>query len=334
MRIFIFFLAAFLTLQAEAFELVAHRGVHQQFSREGLTSNTCTATRMLTPTHDFLENTVTSMEEAFRRGATMVEVDVHPTQENDPARNRLVVFHDWALDCRTEARCDNGCRCNSKNECVTHEQSWDYLRTLDIGFGYTTDDKTYPFRGQFKGAMPTLADAMQLLVNHPQRKLLIDVKDHLPATQELLLKELASYPVDIRRRVLVEFAPAYAERFRALEIQTPISTDGATRKCLLRYLLWGSVNAFPKECANQKILIPLHENLGLIHPWLKRVKAADLIWGWPEKFIKLSHRHGSQVYVSQINTPEDLEFSERYPFDGIVTDRIEVIGPLVDPRSE
>jgi hypothetical protein len=38
--------------------LIAHRGVHQTYSREGLKNDTCTAERILPPTHDFLENTL------------------------------------------------------------------------------------------------------------------------------------------------------------------------------------------------------------------------------------------------------------------------------------
>ena len=36
--------------------LLAHRGLAQSFSREGLTSETCTAAQMLPTPHDYLEN--------------------------------------------------------------------------------------------------------------------------------------------------------------------------------------------------------------------------------------------------------------------------------------
>jgi glycerophosphoryl diester phosphodiesterase len=40
-----------------AFELIAHRGVHQTFHSEGLTNETCTAERIDAPRHAYLENT-------------------------------------------------------------------------------------------------------------------------------------------------------------------------------------------------------------------------------------------------------------------------------------
>ena len=76
--------------------VLAHRGVHQTFSREGLTRDTCTATRIDPPTNPFLENTIPSMRASFAAGASAIEVDVHPTTDGE-----FAVFHDWTLDCRT-----------------------------------------------------------------------------------------------------------------------------------------------------------------------------------------------------------------------------------------
>jgi glycerophosphoryl diester phosphodiesterase len=59
--------------------LLAYRGISQQFDRTGLTNDTCTAARMLPPTHAYLENTIASMRASFAAGADIVEFDVHPT---------------------------------------------------------------------------------------------------------------------------------------------------------------------------------------------------------------------------------------------------------------
>jgi len=59
-------------------KLIAHRGVHQTFNRDGIESDTCTAERIYQPTHDFIENTIPSMRAAFEAGADVVELDVHP----------------------------------------------------------------------------------------------------------------------------------------------------------------------------------------------------------------------------------------------------------------
>lgn len=75
-----------------ALTLLAHRGVHQDFPREGLTNDTCTASRIYAPTHGYIENTLPSIEAAFAAGADMVEVDIHPTTDGE-----FAVFHDWTL---------------------------------------------------------------------------------------------------------------------------------------------------------------------------------------------------------------------------------------------
>jgi len=129
--------------------LLAHRGVHQTYHRENLTNTTCTASRIDLPTHGYIENTLPSMQAAIEAGADMIELDVKLTIDGE-----IVVFHDETLDCRTDG------------EGSTHKRSLSYLKGLDIGYGYTADGgKTYPFRAQFTGAMPTLEEVMKAFPN-------------------------------------------------------------------------------------------------------------------------------------------------------------------------
>jgi glycerophosphoryl diester phosphodiesterase len=102
--------------------LLAHRGVHQNFTTVGLNNDPCTAQMIYPPEHEFLENTLPSIAEAFRLGAHIVEIDVHMTSDGEVA-----IFHDWNLDCRTEGAGP------------IWEQPLAYLKTLDIGYGYTAD---------------------------------------------------------------------------------------------------------------------------------------------------------------------------------------------------
>jgi hypothetical protein len=44
--------------------LLAHRGVAQTFPPDGIENDTCTASRIRTPEHEFLENTIPSMQAA------------------------------------------------------------------------------------------------------------------------------------------------------------------------------------------------------------------------------------------------------------------------------
>ena len=58
-----------------------------------MANDTCTATRIEQPVHDYLENTVRSMQAARLATAQMVEVDIAPT-----ADGRIAIFHDWTHD--------------------------------------------------------------------------------------------------------------------------------------------------------------------------------------------------------------------------------------------
>jgi glycerophosphoryl diester phosphodiesterase len=125
-------------------ELLAHRGIAQRFDERDVRADTCTASRMLPPRHALLENTIASMQASFEAGADIVEFDVHPTTDG-----QFAVFHDWTVDCRTDGRG------------VTREHSMPELKKLDIGYGYTADGgRTYPFRGQGVGLMPSLDEVL------------------------------------------------------------------------------------------------------------------------------------------------------------------------------
>ncbi|HEV7694256.1 MAG TPA: glycerophosphodiester phosphodiesterase family protein, partial [Hyphomonadaceae bacterium] len=138
-------------------KLIAHRGVHQTFSKDGVGNDTCTADRIYPPTHDLIENTLPSMEAAFAAGADVVELDVHLTPDK-----QFAVLHDWTVDCRTEGKG------------VTEQLDMAYLKTLDLGYGYTVDGgKTYPLRGKGVGMMPTLPE---VLARFPDKRFLINFK--------------------------------------------------------------------------------------------------------------------------------------------------------------
>lgn len=67
--------------EAGNIKLLSHRGVHQTFSPEDLENDTCTASRILPPAHEFIENTLPSMQAAFQYGAAVVELDIHLTPD-------------------------------------------------------------------------------------------------------------------------------------------------------------------------------------------------------------------------------------------------------------
>ena len=157
--------------------LLAHRGTMQQFNHSALKSEDCTATRIESPVHDYLENTVPGLLMADGLGAYMIEVDIAPT-----ADGRIALFHDHALNCRT-----NG---TGEVRSATLAQ----LKALDAGFGYTADGgKSFPLRGKV-GYIPSLEEA---LIAVPTVPLLYNLKGKDPHEAEQLITALKAAGRDV-----------------------------------------------------------------------------------------------------------------------------------------
>lgn len=299
------------TLTATAPLLLAHRGLGQDFRRDGLTGETCTATRILPPEHKFLEDTMPSMAAAFAYGADIVEFDVHPTVDG-----HFAVFHDWTLDCRT-----NGTG-------VTREQTMTYLKTLDVGYGYTADGgQRFPFRGQGVGLIATLDEVLNTF---PDRQFLINIKSNDPHEGALLAAILAQLPVTRQQQLMVYGAelPIAVVRTQVPAVRT--MSGESLKGCLLRYWAFGWSGYRPTRCANMLLLIPTN-----VAPWL---------WGWPQRFVQRMAALGTDVFLVDdyaggsfsegINSIADLEKVPPVYTGGIWTDRIDMIGPaLANPPA-
>jgi glycerophosphoryl diester phosphodiesterase len=281
-----------------SFQVISHRGVHQTFPLDNLENDTCTAKIIDRPTHNLLENTIDSISAAFKYGADMVEIDIHPTTDN-----QLAVFHDWTIDCRTNGRG------------ITHEQSMTSLKKLDIGHGYTPDGgKTYPLRGKAIGLMPTLAEVLQAF---PDRKLAINQKDKFTKTVQLVAKTLKEQPKSQHRNI---YFFSGAEQFTLLqkevpEVQRIIPSRNEIKGCSLNYLGMLFSGKLAASCNENAFAVPAR--------YLKYIP------GWPGLFLSQARKANLKVYVADVDTPEDLEKVIRLPIDGIVTNRIEAIGPLL-----
>jgi glycerophosphoryl diester phosphodiesterase len=282
---------------AESFEVVAHRGVFQTFPLDNLANDTCTAKIIYPPTHTFLENTLPSIREAFDKGATVVEFDIHRT-----ADDHLIVFHDWTVDCRTDGRG------------VTNELTLAYLQSLDIGYGYTADGgESYPLRGQRVGMMPTLEKVMAAF---PDKHFVINNKDGGDETRELLVDFLKTLTPEARSRLSywgVEYPKLNAE---VPEIDTYIFGRGEVKACFWNYIGMLIAGTLPESCRQNIIGIPF--------------AALNSIPGWPNLILARAHQAGARVYVTDVDTPEQWARVKDLPLDGIQTNRIEVIGPLLN----
>ncbi|ABW30358.1 glycerophosphodiester phosphodiesterase family protein [Acaryochloris marina] len=283
---------------AESFTLIAHRGVSQTFPLGNLENDTCTAKIIYPPTHPYLENTISSIQAAFDYGADMVEIDVHPTTDN-----QLAVFHDWTIDCRT-----NG-------QGITHEQNIATLKQLDIGYGYTADDgQTFPFRGQGIGLMPTFDEVMAAF---PNRQFLVDQKDTFEKTVKLLAESLQKYSPQQRRNIHLFSTDARYEIAKATvpELQKLFPTRREAKACAPQYLSMVFSGEISKACRQCALGIPS--------------KVLPYVPGWPGLFLTKAQEANLKVYVIEVDTPEAFAQLKGLPLDGIITNRIEVIGPML-----
>ncbi|MCQ6563485.1 glycerophosphodiester phosphodiesterase family protein [Paenibacillus mendelii] len=286
--------------------LLAHRGLGQTFTMEGITNETCTAERIYEPEHPFLENTIPSMEAAFQAGADVVEFDIHITKDE-----QFAVFHDWTLDCRTNA------------EGTTKDYTMAELKKMDIGYGYTADHgQTFPFRGKGIDLMPSLTE---VLSHFPDKSFLIDIKSNDPYEGELLAEYLSALPENQQSLLAVYGGdkPIAALKERMPDMR--VMSKATMKSCLLPYLAVGWTGYVPNACEHTELHIPEK-----IAPWL---------WGWPNRFLNRMESNNTRVIVvggdgsdfsSGLDTPEDIERLPSNYSGGIWTNRIDKIGPLYE----
>lgn len=244
-------------------KLLAHRGVHQTFSRDGIDDQTCTATRIDPPVHQFIENTLASMEAAFAAGASVVEIDIAATTDGV-----LAVFHDW----------DVGCRTNATGEIRSF--AWDELSTLDIGYGYTADGgETFPLRGHGQGLMPRLEDVFAAF---PDGQFLINFKSNNPSEAALLQEVVTA--ADAAAQVWAVYGGSAPVEAYASSTGTRGFTAASIAACLVGYLAAADSDVMVEACEDTVVVVPLDIASGLV--------------GWPDAFVQSMARHRTPVIVS------------------------------------
>ena len=288
--------------------LLAHAALSQTYPMEGLTGDTCTAERIYEPEHPYIGNTIPSMEAAFKAGADVVELDIHPTTDGE-----FAVFHDWNLECRT----------NGKG--VTRDHTMEELKKLDVGYGYTADNgKTYPFRGKGIGLMPTLHE---VLTYFPDKKFLINIKsddedegaklaDYLSSFSDERISQLSAYGGDQPIAALKQQLP----ELRVMSMET-------MKSCLIPYIAVGWTGYTPSACENTQIHIP--------------EKIAPLLWGFPTKFLNRMDAANTRVVLVKGNGKwsegfDDAQDIERLPanYNGVIwTNRVDVVAPIIKEKS-
>lgn len=299
------------TAGAGGAKVLSHRGVHQTYHREGLTNDTCTAQRINSLTHEYIENTIPSMRAAFDAGADVVELDVHPTTDG-----YFAVMHDWTLDCRTEG---SG---------PTRRHDLAHLKTLDVGYGYTPDEgRTFPLRGTGVGMMPHLEEVFS---EFPDGRFLINFKSQQAREGDMLAEFITEHPQ--WRGSIWGVYGGDEPTWRAKDLLGDNLfgfSRASVKDCLRRYMALGWTGYMPESCHDTLVMVPID-----IAPWL---------WGWPKLLTQRLSEVGSDIALigpmdnpsggaSSIDTLEHLELVPK-SFSGYVwTDKIEVIGPALRAR--
>ena len=284
-------------------QFLAHRGVHQTYTGTDRSATSCHASPVAPITHGFIENTLPSMQEAFRLGATVVELDVHRTPDR-----AFAVFHDWTLDCRT-----NGSG-------TTHDQSLIYLKTLDLAHNIDDGTQRYALRGTAIGILPSLSEVLEArlpgryLINFKSRR----VSDGTAFAE--LIDRLGHH--DQIFGVYGDPGPTRAAQAAFPDLRG--LDRPALKSCLIRYAALGWSGHVPALCRNALVMVP--QNF------------APFLWGWPHRFTTRLKAHGSTVILagpydgSGFSTGIDTKSamaSVPHAFDGFIwTNRIEIIAPM------
>lgn len=282
--------------------LLAHRGMAQTFSMEGIEWDTCTAKRINQPEHPYIENTIPSIEAAFEAGANRVEFDIKRTKDN-----QFAVFHDFELSCRTDGAG------------APADYTMEELKKLDVGYGYTADNgQSFPFRGKGVGMMPSMAE---VLAQFPEKEFLIHIKSNDAKDGELLAKYLGELSEEQQKLITVYGDNEPIEILQAEMPELRMMSMDTMKSCMIPYLLLGWTGYIPGNCENSQIHLP--------------EKYARFIWGWPDKFLQRMDSVNTKVVIvagdgnwsEGFDQKVDLERLPANFFGEIWTNRIEAIAP-------
>src|SRR5690606_7477903 len=160
--------------------------------------------------------------------------DVHPTTDG-----KLAVMHDWTIDCRTEGT----------GETRSHDMA--YLKTLDLGYGYTADvGQTFPLRGKGVGMMRELEEGVAA---YPEVHFRVNYKSNEAREGDMLAAMMMAHP-EWRHQVWGVYGGG-PPTYRAAELVGPDEHGGLplyafaprdTMQCLLQYLGLGWTGYVPE----------------------------------------------------------------------------------------
>ncbi|MCA9617291.1 MAG: glycerophosphodiester phosphodiesterase [Myxococcales bacterium] len=235
----------------------------------------------------FPENTMHAFEQAYGLGFRWIETDVHRS-----ADGTIVVHHDPTLDRTTNA------------QGRLRERTLAELRTLDAGYRFTRDGRTYPFRDRGL-TIPTLEETFALA---PDLRLNLEMKGDDPELPKALFEFLEHH--GLRDRVLVAAAnDAMTERFRTYAGDRYATSPGI--RGIVRF--WAAVRARADRLLDVRFdalqVPPRHGVLTVVEP----------------RFVEAAHRRGLKVHVWTIDDPAEMRRLAALGVDGVMSDRPEAL---------
>lgn len=268
--------------------IVAHRGVHHDYARAN--EKGC---RLLKPPqkHEFIENTLPSIEAAFSKGADIVEIDIVATKDQE-----LVLMHEIELDCYT----------NLKGR--VQDYSLKELRKADIAHGYSFDNLTFPWRGQGIGKITTLKE---VLAKHPNKLFMLNPKEQrLEVLYPALEKYFESTPgINYQNLYFWGDEELYRKLKKKYNFNRYISIPNRSVNCNrdARNYFW--FGYFPSSCHG------LH--LSLMPDQLL------MMGGWPDSFSKEALNYQGSVWLFAPNFYTSLSPIKHLSFQAVIVSNID-----------
>lgn len=247
-------------------KLIAERGTAQQFDPKAAAGKNCTATQIEQPVHDFLENTITGLQQADRLGTNVVQVDVALT-----ADGRFVLFSDAVLECRTEG---SG---------AVRQTALADIQKLDPGSGYSADGgKTFPLNSLATSRIPSLEEALASLPNTP---ILFKLASRDAGDGAKLAAALKAAGRDVVKKGDGFYADeaVLAPLVQAFPNVWAFSPASAA-ECTSSYRLIGWLTMVPDACKNGTLFVPL-----------------DAKWtfpGWPDRLQARMKAAGVRIVLT------------------------------------
>ena len=226
------------------------------------------------------ENTLPSFALAREFGAPYLELDVHGTKDGV-----VVALHDPTLD-----RTTNGSG-------AVRDTCWVDIAPLDAGYRFTTDGKTFPYRGQGV-AVPTLEEVLRA---HPDGRFNIEIKQESPPIVDDVI-EILERTASLDRVLLAAEHHSIMERIRARGgTATSMSAEEAVE--FFRRLYANDWDGYRTSAKAAQIPFYL-EGVALV----------------TNASVEALHRYGCEVHVWTINERREISQLLDLGVDGIMSD--------------